>query len=956
MSSAPLLRVNAQVIAIAHTVCSVSAFVVALAVGCSLHYLKIVQNEHYGYPDEWFPSVSATIGDRYPERSIFQILIALTSGPRFLLLFTDYLRLYRAGSILPKLGLFAGILRTVSCGGWVYITSTDDHDFHDFCMISYMVLTIPWDASVTLLTAPRSSLRRRRKYSAFAFFGTLVPLIYLYIQHKVKIVPGAYSRYAYFEWSLIIWDIIFDAWSIKDFKDFYIEVRPSRKEDSYFGTNFNIKLLEQNITKKKSLAEQNSESLSSKSTQFLSLKHNLANVINSFIFWTVYSSLYLCIWYFPLWHMGISGYEATAASTLAPIILCIPGIQGFFTSKPQIARVLCCLFGIGSYLVVDPASRLMLIGVGCAFGCIALGVEIAAYGRHNNVEATKTYASTFTLGLILSALGKFAFWTENPIWPIMNPKTGGWNKTGVAIGLLGALLTKVPSAPSAQSTSKSSTKRPCFIFTFLGFGSLIFSISHLLTDTSTIIRWTWTGYPVRGPIPVPHGAISLCVMCAGVIAGLVYSSRKAVTLTTVLGVIGAAVLYAYSHWIGFIGGMFYVFWICSLVPTVFLQASKWAHRTGSLFFLSFIVALILTLMHVWTVAYAFVPLGPYMRERSDIVLGASVVLLLGLVFGYTLTSCGVNYRVRTSVIKKLGNVCLLFAILSGIVVVQRLPVEKPKPYHPESRLLTAGIWTIHFGLDNDMWASQTRMRDAMKDLEVDVFGLLESDTERVVMGNRDLTERIAEDLNMYTDYGPGPNKNTWGCALFSKFPILNSTHYLMPSPVGELACAIHATLDCYGEPVDVVVFHSGQEEDVEDRRLQSNKLAEIMGSSDKPMILMSYLVTNPLEGNYNTFVSEKSGMHDIDPSDDDRWCEYILYKKLHRTGYARVSRGTITDTEIQSGKFVIPKPGEPYDKTYLQNRVDEGDVPEDRRYPQKFYGDGVRGHHYHVFDEPKYFE
>lgn len=33
-----------------------------------------------GYPDEWFPSVSATIGDRYPERSVFMLFIALTSG------------------------------------------------------------------------------------------------------------------------------------------------------------------------------------------------------------------------------------------------------------------------------------------------------------------------------------------------------------------------------------------------------------------------------------------------------------------------------------------------------------------------------------------------------------------------------------------------------------------------------------------------------------------------------------------------------------------------------------------------------------------------------------------------------------------------------------------------------------------------------------------------------------
>jgi len=57
-----------------------AAFLSALIVGISLHYHKIVQNEHYGYPDEWFPSVSSTIGDRYPERSFFMIFIAITSG------------------------------------------------------------------------------------------------------------------------------------------------------------------------------------------------------------------------------------------------------------------------------------------------------------------------------------------------------------------------------------------------------------------------------------------------------------------------------------------------------------------------------------------------------------------------------------------------------------------------------------------------------------------------------------------------------------------------------------------------------------------------------------------------------------------------------------------------------------------------------------------------------------
>src|SRR5277367_882110 len=121
-------------------------------------------------------------------------------------------------------------------------------------------------------------------------------------------------------------------------------------------------------------------------------------------------------------------------------------------------------------------------------------------------------------------------------------------------------------------------------------------------------------------------------------------------------------------------------------------------------------------------------------------------------------------------------------------------------------------------------------------------GLLESDLQRVIGGFRDMTQYLAEDLGMYVDYGPGPNKHTWGAALLSKFPIVNSTHHLLPSPVGELAPAIHATINAYDQLVDVFVFHSGQEEDEDDRRLQSEYMAKLMGSvKNRPAILLSYL-------------------------------------------------------------------------------------------------------------------
>ena len=244
-------------------------------------------------------------------------------------------------------------------------------------------------------------------------------------------------------------------------------------------------------------------------------------------------------------------------------------------------------------------------------------------------------------------------------------------------------------------------------------------------------------------------------------------------------------------------------------------------------------------------------------------------------------------------------ILILLQLLSFSIAFVRFPSYDYQPYHKDSKTITAGIWTIHFSIDNDLWSSERRMEQLIRETELDIVGLLESDTQRIIMGNRDFTQYLAEDLGMYVDFGPGPNKHTWGSALLSKFPIINSTHHLTPSPVGELAPAIEATIDAYGQLVDVFVFHSGQEEDPEDRRQQMMYLTDLMAKSPRPSILLSYLVMKPHEGNYNYWISEKSGMSDIDPSDMGRWCEYILYKDIKKVAYARVARDSITDTELQ---------------------------------------------------------
>ncbi|KAK0610176.1 Frag1/DRAM/Sfk1 family-domain-containing protein [Bombardia bombarda] len=957
-----VLAFNGQWVSWTHTAIAYTAFLSAIIVGCGLHYRKIVQNEWYGYPDEWFPSVSATIGDRYPERSFFMFFIAITSGPRFALVGLWYLLTARSGNVLPKAIALTGLIRTVTCGGWTYITSTDDHQWHDILMISYLVFTIPWTTGCIALSPPTNPRAiKYRKYLAGCFFGTLVPLIYFFIQHKVHRVAGAYTMYAFFEWALILFDVGFDAVTALDFDTFEVTVRDVKGASKGVNTSSMPTAV---LEKEKERATAGVYSTAFNLSDGLDIA---ADVYHGFVFWSVLTSLGVVIWYFPLWHMGISGYEAFVMSTVAPVLLGIKPLRSLIVKNQRIAHLVASLAGLLAYQVKDPAHRLFTVGFGVWMGCLAWAATL----HSDSVQPARLEARilAWTIGLLMSSIAKFAWHTNNPIWPIMHAENGGLNGTGLVLAVLAAFRFTRRSPLQSGGDVGVENKRGSALLAALGIGGLFFALHSLLSDTSTMILWVWDGYPIRGPVSNVHAWYTIAAMTAGLVIGVLRPSF--VTTWTAYGVacVGAAVLTVYSQWFGYYGALTLAIYLMAVSIPLIANAAK--KNVAVTFGFGFFLYNLLVLFHVWVVAYAFVPGGPLVREHTDWIMVTMMALIGAGVFDLVWQNASSSNTDRRRAVRRrpgnmghrkyhLGALGLLnvFFLCASFL---RFPTNDYKPYHGKDRLFTAGIWTIHFSLDNDMWSSEYRMRNLIKELEIDVIGLLESDLQRIIMGNRDTTQFLAEDLGMYVDYGPGPNKHTWGAALLSKFPILNSTHHLLPSPVGELAPAIHATLDVYGSLVDVFVFHSGQEEDPEDRRLQTEYLSKLMGSSPRPSVLLSYLVTRPLEGNYKTYVSDVSGMHDVDLTDWDRWCEYILYKGLRRTGYARVSRSTITDTELQVAKFVVPDAQAEVEAAWdataevRDRRVQEHVVPEGWRFPALFRGEGVRGHRYHVFNEPRYY-
>lgn len=248
------------------------------------------------------------------------------------------------------------------------------------------------------------------------------------------------------------------------------------------------------------------------------------------------------------------------------------------------------------------------------------------------------------------------------------------------------------------------------------------------------------------------------------------------------------------------------------------------------------------------------------------------------------------------------------------------------------------------------------MSSLYEDLSLDVFSLLESDLHRSVFGNRDLTQYLAESLKMYADIGPGPDKHTWGAALFSKFPIINSTHHLLPSPDGELAPAIHAVLDIYGTPVNVWVSHNGQEETPLDRELQTKRIAQMARETyPQPLVVLSYLVTRPHAPPPSPYgiLFQPGQVYDPEPTDRDRWCQYMGFRSLEKIGYARVSRYTLSDTELQTVKLRVPLAGQVVDpdrdergKLVTEREID---VPREALYPEKFIDPPAKVYNKHKY-------
>jgi hypothetical protein len=234
-----LCAVNGKWIAFAHTAFGGLAFVGTLFIAVCLGHVSPKNGDLFGYGSEWLLPVSKLTGYSYRERSFFQIMIAIASGPRFVLVFLWYLVLRASQDSMANIMLIVGLARTFACGGFVYVTTSDDHSWHDMARITYITLTVGWVFGLVkygpLKDGSSSMLRRRIAIAMMIVFALMG---HYFSQHRVYQVPGAYSKYALLEWILVTLDIAFDAASIKDLDALEIRLMGDEAHEYFRPTRF----------------------------------------------------------------------------------------------------------------------------------------------------------------------------------------------------------------------------------------------------------------------------------------------------------------------------------------------------------------------------------------------------------------------------------------------------------------------------------------------------------------------------------------------------------------------------------------------------------------------------------------------------------------------------------------------------------------------------------------------
>jgi len=243
------MKIPTKVFPILYSVFVGSGFLICFILTVLFHWEKAIKNHCKVW--EFFPSVSAVIGDYKAETITWSCAIALSSGPRIICSLISYsilIQELKAYERIIKWAFIFDFSRILCAGIWTYVSSSDHLLIHEVFYVFYVLLSFTFMTMHTWLYSksasqaiqgdskganiqPSESNLSYQSYKwkyRFCFTQWLMFCfsLFFFYQHNVNCRPGAYSMYALVEWTLAICNVFYEATYIFDFHG-YISISNS---------------------------------------------------------------------------------------------------------------------------------------------------------------------------------------------------------------------------------------------------------------------------------------------------------------------------------------------------------------------------------------------------------------------------------------------------------------------------------------------------------------------------------------------------------------------------------------------------------------------------------------------------------------------------------------------------------------------------------------------------------
>ncbi|NVM55832.1 MAG: endonuclease/exonuclease/phosphatase family protein [Candidatus Helarchaeota archaeon] len=185
--------------------------------------------------------------------------------------------------------------------------------------------------------------------------------------------------------------------------------------------------------------------------------------------------------------------------------------------------------------------------------------------------------------------------------------------------------------------------------------------------------------------------------------------------------------------------------------------------------------------------------------------------------------------------KKIIVIVLLIIPLVVSIVYSVIPIQVSTPTFDDNQVKFM-TYNIHFGVGMDDKLDLERIVQNILVEDPDIIGLQEVETGRITSEGIDMAQWIARALGMHYYYYPALNEHAFGCALLSRYPIVNVSAWDMPTIIWDRVL-IRGTIRLNNSFwIDVFVTHFGLSKD--NRTAQAEFVLSKISLISRPMVLM----------------------------------------------------------------------------------------------------------------------